>query len=230
MTRRVASFYPQRINHWFHGAVVGAFGGNIGGSGIAVIDLGIPNASDADGILVAQDMTSIGSTTTFAATYTGTEAQMGRYGRNVVIDASGVATGNVRVQGRDYLGQPMTEAIALNGTTAVSGIRAFRYIDAIDWTSANAVNLTVGWGNALGLPYRCLAMVVEIKNNSAAATAGTLVPGLPITNTANGTNADPRGTYLPATVIPNGSVSFTLHCVVDQAQLFGVQHYFLDIT
>jgi hypothetical protein len=230
MTRRVASFFPQRINHWFDGAVVGSFGANTGGSGIAVLELGIMAARDVDGILVAQDMTAIGSTTTFAAAYTGSEAQMGRYGRNIVIDASGAATGNVRVQGRDYLGQPMAESIALNGTNAVQGIRAFRYVDAIDWTSANAVNLTVGWDNTLGLPYRCLAMVAEIKNNTIAANAGTFVAGLPTTNTANATNADPRGTYTPATVVPNAAVSFTLHCVVDQAQLLGVQHYFLDLT
>jgi len=225
MTRRVASFYPQRVNLWFDKAVIGGFGAD-GSPDIAVMDLGAPATRDVDGLLVAQDMTTAGTTSTFAAAYLGTEAQMGKYGRNIVVDASGASTALVRVQGRDYLGQPMTETLTLNGTAAVQGIKAFRFVDVIGWNAEAGVNLTVGWDNSLGVPYRCLEMISEIKNNTVAANAGALTAGLAVTSTAGATNADPRGLYTPSTALPNGSTTFVIRCVVDKSYLLGVQHYF----
>jgi hypothetical protein len=229
MTRRVASFWPQRVNNWFNHAVIGSFGAD-GSPDIAVMDIGVLNALDGDGILAANSIATADMTTTFASTYTGSLAQWGMYGRNVTVRASGAATTFVRVQGRDYMGQPMTEALTLNGTTTVQGVKAFRYIDRVNWEATAATTIDVGWGNYLGVPYRCLSMVAEVKNNTAAANAGALTSGLPVTSTAGATNADPRGLYLPSTVIPNGSVNFVIRCIVDKTHLYGVQHYFTLLT
>lgn len=228
MARRYASFFPQRVNMWFENAAIGSHGAT-NSPHIATFDFGVPNALDADAILAAQSIDPAGSTTTFAAAYVATEAQMGKWGRNVTVAASGAATSVVRVLGRDYMGQPMREHLTLNGASTVQGVRAFRYIDEVDWDLTAATTINLGIGNYFGLPYKCFTMDSEIKNSAVAANAGTFVAGLASTSTPNATNTDPRGLYLPVTVIPNASVRFEIRCVVDPDNLLGNQHYYASL-
>lgn len=228
MTRRFASFFPQRVNMYVADASYGSHGAGESPH-LAVIELGAPAALDADAILAAQSIASATNTTTFAAAYVATEAKMGKYGRNVTVVASGAATSVVRVRGRDYLGQPMREHLTLNGTTTVQGVKAFRYIDIVDWDATSATTINLGIGNYLGLPYRCNSMVSETKNYAVAANAGTFVAGLNPTSSGNTVSADPRGLYLPSTVLPNSSTTFTLRCTSDATYLYGSAHYYASL-
>ena len=228
MARRYASFYPQRVNFWHKSS---AYAGHGAGDSphIATFDFGTPNALDADGLLAAQSIATADNTTTFVATYAATEAQMGRWGRNVTVVASGAATTQVRVFGRDYMGQPIREHLTLNGATGVQGVRAFRYIDKVDWDATASTTINLGIGNYLGVPFKCYSMTSEIKNSAISANAGNFVAGLATTTAASATTTDPRGLYLPVTVIPNGVVRFEIRCTTDPNNLLGNQHYYLAL-
>lgn len=225
MTTQVATFFPQRVNNSVRrmrgvGAVLGL------GTDILAVNLGAPNALDADALLNDQSIASAGSTTTFDAAYTASEAQMGKFGRNVTCVASGAATSTVIVRGRDYLGQRMSETLTLNGTTTVQGVKAFRYIDSIEWGATASTTIDVGIGNVLGLPFKFKQLIAEMKNDVVSANAGTFVAGLANATTPTATNADVRGTYLPVTVIPNGTVVFELRYVVDTNNAHGNAQFF----
>lgn len=77
--------------------------------------------------------------------------------RNIKIvgNATGIA-GNVVIKGTNYNGDIITETLALNGTTAVEGAKAFRTVTEIDLPIQTAAGNTVsvGFGNKLGLPYK----------------------------------------------------------------------------
>lgn len=164
------------------------------------VSLGAPIVADADGILNDQSIATAGSVSTFLTTLT--EAAMGPFGRNVTVVASGAATSTVTVIGRDYLGQAMRETLTLNGTTPVVSVKAFKWIDKIDFGATAATTIDVGFGARFGLPYNTVAVEREYANGVVAAT-GTLTAGVR-TDPQTATTADPRGLYTPTTT-PNGS-------------------------
>lgn len=221
MAIRYPTNFPQRINQRVPSM---AYDAQLQQGGHVYVEFGAPTAASTTAILVAQDMTAAGTTTTFAATYLpNTEGMMGRYGRMLAIAGSGATTGTVTIKGRDYLGQSMVEQFTLNGVTAVNGFKAFRYVDSVTWTATAAVNLLVGTRLALGVPYRI--QVTAITNemvNGATATAGTLVVGSTAVQTA--TTADPRGMYTPNSA-PNGTNTYTLMYFADQTNIHGNAHF-----
>ncbi len=189
--------------------------------------LGAIALTDADGILNDQSIASAGSTTTFDAAYTVTK--MGPFGRNVIVIASGAATSTVTVKGRDYLGQPMSETLTLNGNNSVVGLKAFKYIDKVTYGATSATTIDLGWGTRFGLPYKTRAVERELKD-SVLASAGTLAAPV-ITDPATATTGDPRGTYIP-TGTPDSTAIFEIDCVFDNyvnssgnGGLHGIQHY-----
>jgi hypothetical protein len=218
MAKRVPTFFPQRVNQR---VPLKAYTGGIEGPGLVTVELGAPLALANQGILAAQSVAAAGNTSTFAATFVQSEAQMGRFGRCVRVVLSGAGTGNLIIRGRDFLGQRMQETIALNGATPVLGIKAFRFIDNIEWPTVAAVTLDVGWRDCFGLPHKFVAIDLEEKSEALAANAGTFVAGLATGTAATATNADVRGTYLPVTVIPNGTIPFRLRYFADFNNLDG---------
>lgn len=185
------------------------------------LELGVPDTADANGILAAQSIAAAGSTTTFASTYS--HDVMGKYGRNVQIVASGAATSTVTITGYDYLGQPITETLTLNGATPVLGKKAFRFITDVAWGLTAATTIDVGWGNGLGVPYCVQKLIAEIIDNVEAASAGTVVVGA-ATQTA--TSADPRGLWTPhSSLVPDGSRDYTLIALLKDGDLHGSAHY-----
>jgi hypothetical protein len=227
MATRLPSFFPQRVNNRVR-AMRGVGQAINSGNDIIAVSLGAPSALSANAILDDQAVTSAGSTTTLAATYTASEAQMGRFGRNVTIINSAANTAVITIRGRDFLGQRMTETITSNGNNTVQGVKAFRYIDSVSWAAASTgtPTLDVGLGNVFGLPYKFKQLIAEMKNDIVAANAGTFVAGLATATTATATNADPRGTYLPSTVIPDGTNTFEIRYVIDADNAHGNAHFF----
>lgn len=114
--------------------------------------------------------------------------------RNVIVDAAGVATAVLTITGADVYGVPMSEAITLNGTTAVAGKKAFKTITRVA-ASAAATDFFVGTGDVFGLPFRA-----DSRNycmtawNGAFVTTGTFVAAV-TTDPATTTTGDVRGTY-----------------------------------
>lgn len=192
--QRVASFRNRRYNSYVPAC---AYAADVIHGAAYVVDFLTPIAAVAAGILSAQSIATAGSTTTFV-----TDTADAPFGRNVTVVASGLATSTVTVSGRDYLGQPMTELLTLNGATPVVGNKAFKWIDRVAFDATAATTINLGFGGKLGLPYR-MSNVIEETANGAEAAVGTFVAGV-LTDPQTSTTGDPRGTYVPTTAL-NGS-------------------------
>jgi len=93
-------------------------------------------------------------------------------------NAAGVA-GNVVITGTNYAGQVITETIALNGTSAVEGSKAFNTVTKIDLpieTHAGTDTVSVGWGDKLGIPYKLVhnTVLFAFLGNTKESTAPTV--------------------------------------------------------
>lgn len=113
------------------------------------------------------------------------------FGRNVILSCSGSNTSSVEVHGFDYLGQPMIEMLTLNGTSAVSGKKAFKYIQSIEIPNSTATVITVKCGNVLGLPYRTSQILAQTKDG---VSGNTVTLTAPVNTVQTATSGDPRGT------------------------------------
>lgn len=225
MTARTADYLPQKISQFVPDM---SYAADVVMEGTFRAQLGASVAFDLDGIIVSQSMTSAGNLTTFASAYS--SDVMGRYGRGVLVDSSGAnADKAVTITGRDYLGQPMTEDITLNGITAVLGKKAFKFVEKVTWLDESGENLTVGWTDVMGLPYKSELLVAELLEATAdggfvvVPNAGAFIAGVAATATA--TTGDTRGTYLAATEIPNGIRVNDLILAVDRNNLHGVAQF-----
>lgn len=133
------------------------------------------------------------------------------WGRGLTFVGDGASTRTIAVAGFDYLGQAMTWTGTMNGTTPVLCPKAFMWITSITFgAAADTVSVSVGYNNVMGLPYALDALISEIKNGAIAANAGTIVAALADATPSTATTADTRGTYLPVTVIPNGTNTFKI--------------------
>lgn len=218
---------PQEAQHWMEGVnyyvPTMQLHSHVGQDGLAKIELGAPVALNAIGVLSAQSIATAGTSTTFAGTYS--KDAMSKYGRVVTVVASGAATSLVTVKGRDYLGQPVTEALTLNGTTPVIGKKAFKYVDSVTYAVTAATTINVGWGNIFGLPFKANQLVQEALNDQATANAGVFTAAV-TTDPQTGTTGDPRGTYAThASNLPDGVKTFQLVIRCDKTNLHGVKHF-----
>lgn len=121
-------------------------------AGVLLINLSSPVTADADGILDGVSATDSAQTYTsadFVSTFTGTLD----VARNIVLTGTAGSNHVVTVRGFDEYDQPMREAITLNGTNAVAGVKAFKRVTQFD-VAAGAAGDTfdAGWGDVLGLP------------------------------------------------------------------------------
>jgi hypothetical protein len=103
--------------------------------------------------------------------------------RNIIVkgNASGAA-GNVVITGTNYAGQEITETIALNGSSAVEGSKAFKTVTQIDLpveVHAGTDTVSIGWGDKLGLPYKLA------RNTVLAAYLDNVKEGTPQTVTVS---------------------------------------------
>lgn len=150
-----------------------------------------------------------------------------RWGRGLTIVGNGASTRAITLTGYDYLGQKIVWTGVLNGATPVPVTKAFAYIESCVFAAAaDTVSVSIGYNNVLGLPYQSSSLLSEIKNDVVAANGGTFV-GAIYTDPQTATTGDPRGTYLPVTVIPDGTNTFaiTVNAAVSRKNLHGVAHY-----
>ena len=183
----------------------------------------VPVALDADGICAQQTLAGAGN-----ALINGALASSGAVTldvpRNVIVDAAGAATAVLTVTGTDVYGIPMSEAITLNGATAVSGKKAFKTITSVA-ASAAATNFFVGTGDVFGLPIRADSRnYVQTAWGGAFVTTGTFTAAV-ATSPATTTTGDVRGTFAPADAA-DASKRLTLYVFVadddTQTGLYGV--------
>jgi hypothetical protein len=184
--QRVANFRNRRYNSYVPAC---GYAADVIHGAAYEVDFLTPVAASVVNILAAIATTINVPITVFAG-----DTADAPFGRNVVLAGAGVGA---RVEGKDYLGQPMAETIAAAGT----GLKAFKWIDRII-PDATAASLSAGWGARLGLPYRMSAVQDEIANGAEAAVGTLYAPVL--TDPQTLVTGDPRGTYTPTTAL-NGS-------------------------
>lgn len=175
----------------------------------------VPLTLQASGLAIAQAVAAAGNLTLTAGTgvtttvdASGTTRYVLDTPRCITIDSSGAGdtTQSATVYGYDVYGQAMTETIAFNGTTEVSGTKAFKSVTRIAISAALAGNANAGFNDKLGLPVRVTdaGYVISVKwAGVLAADAGTFAAA-DVTSPATATTDDVRGTYTPSSAA-NGS-------------------------
>lgn len=231
-------FFPRRINQRVPNLAYVADMSNVG-HGIYRINFGaIPALSTNFFAAAALSTTAVALSLTVAAgtilnsgivpgTPTGSLVGTARWGRGLTFVGDGASTRTITVTFYDYLGQKVIWTGALNGTTPVPMSKACAYIESVVFgAAADTVSVSIGYNNVIGLPYQSSSMISEIKNDVVAANAGTFV-GAIYTDPQTATTGDPRGTYLPVTVIPDGTNTFavTMNAAISRKNLHGVAHF-----
>ena len=229
MSKVYQDHFPRTINQYvpkmeFAADVVGD---------VVIANLGAPAAPDTDGILdgvsatdSAQSYTSANWQSTFDGSSTSLTSTSGmldaKFGRALTATASAGANHVVTVTGRDYLGQIMKENLTLNGTNAIAGKKAFKYVDQVDVAAGAASDtMDLGWGDVLGVPYAAEATLSATENG--AATSPTFVAAV-TTDPQTATTGDPRGSYDPASAC-DGAIVHEVRYIANTDNLHGVAHY-----
>lgn len=191
-----------------------------------MVNLGMPAASAAVGNTFAGTTSAAGVEKLTAPIYLDVP-------RNVNVASSNAGdTGawSVKFTGTDVYGQAMSETLALNGTTSVSGNKAFATITSAKAIHASGTSLagtvTITSGNKLGLPVATVnaGQVLKEIQDGANAVAGTFAYALRTGGGSTATTADVRGTYTPNTA-PNGSITYQLLLAVPDAGNIGCPQF-----
>lgn len=129
-----------------------------------------PDAPSTDGILSSTALTAAVQNITTGITNPD-------FPRILQIDSDeGGATGNVVITGTNIRGETITDTIALNGTTAVDGVKAFRTITNIQLpVKAGTESVWVGWLDKLGLQSIPISTSVISEDSGNAADTGGAV-------------------------------------------------------
>lgn len=185
---------------------------------LLVLDLGSPDASDADGVCASQAGTASTAMTINGALASGGVATFD-IPRAVV--AAWTNTATLTVTGTDIYGNVVVETSGSG--TSMAGTKAFKTITSVV-PSANITGATVGTGKVLGLPLRLpdTGYVLREMADGAVPTAGTTVAG--DTAVATATTGDVRGTYAPNGT-PNGSIAYKLVVAGVDAEDKGVAQF-----
>lgn len=192
-----SAFGPQLNSYAGPGAVYAG----VGPLGRTYIFDAVPAAKSATAVCAAQAVAGAGGLTINGASASGGVATFD-YARCVNVDSSNIAntTQIVTVTGTDYWGQAQTEEIAMDGTNAVAGKKAFKTITAVSVDAAITGTMTIGNEDIFGLPYRVTDAGYLFRLGWAGAlgndTTGTFVAA--DTATATATTGDVRGTFAPS--------------------------------
>jgi hypothetical protein len=129
-----------------------------------------PDAPDATAILASTLLTSAVQTITTGITDPD-------FPRVLNIDSDGAASGNVVITGTNIRGETITDTIALNGTSVVAGVKAFKTVTSIQLPVKSASeSVFVGTTDKLGLQSIPWSTDVESEHsNHAVDTGGTVL-------------------------------------------------------
>ncbi|SDI70646.1 hypothetical protein [Salipiger marinus] len=183
-------------------------------------DLGAPVGSDSDGVCASQDGAA-GAPLLLNGVLASESEGVATFDvpRNVVAAWTGAAV--LTVTGTDEFGDTVVESSG-SGTSMI-GKKAFKTVTSVV-PSASITAATVGNSKVLGLP-AFLAATVDVLaeiEDGAAATPGTLVPG--VTAAATASTGDVRGTYSPDSN-PDGSKNFELTVLLRSVSAKGVEQF-----
>jgi hypothetical protein len=220
---KTADYLPKLINKYVPACTYVA-----ADAGANRISLGSPAVASATGLKNSAAITNAASTVTIDGTADSP------FGRAVQIKGDTAGDNAVcTVNGRDYLGQPMKENLTLSGTSAVTGTKAFYWVDTVSVASGNAnasSSIDLGWRDVLGLPFKTVKILSEEDDGALVGTLGTLV-GPVMTDPQTATTGDPRGTYDPNTTL-DGASEVIVTCVFDayvnssnNGGYYGIKHY-----
>jgi hypothetical protein len=215
------NFAPARINQYCPAM---RYSADVNYNAGTRVSFGAPSAASTNAIANAISIATAGT-----GDLSGAMVIVEPYGRNVTYVASGASTASVTLNGYDYLGQPVSETVTLNGVTPVVGKKAFKYFRNVTYTATAGTTMNIGTGAILGLPYKSIRCQYETANQ-ALVTAGTLAAPV-LTDPQTATTGDPRGTYIPTTAF-DGSTQIT--AVFDMQNdvnasnrggLYGIAHF-----
>jgi hypothetical protein len=128
-----------------------------------------PDAPSANGILASTLLTTAVQVVTAGITNPD-------FPRILAVDSDGAATGNVVIIGTNIRGEAITDTIALNGTNAVSGVKAFKTITSVQLpVKAAAESVWVGWTDKLGLQSIPISTSVLSETSANGADTGGAV-------------------------------------------------------
>lgn len=192
------NFAPARINQYVSGM---RYSADVNYNAGTRVNFGAPAAASANNIANAVSINAAGTTDLSAVA-----ALPEPYGRTVTYVASGASTATVNLNGYDYLGQPMSEQVTLNGATPVVGKKAFKYFRNVTYTATAGTTTSIGSGASLGLPYKSIRCQYETANQALVAPGTLLAPVL--TDPQTSTTGDPRGVYTPTTAF-DGTTQIT---------------------
>lgn len=185
---------------------------------VRMVDLGSPAALSAAGIRAAAAVGGAGALAGLLVTTLDVP-------RALTILSAGNDTGiTFTVLGKDAYGNTVTEIITGANAGTAAGKKAFASFTSITASGAAAGNVSVGWGNVLGLPVflpNAVHILKEIQDG-AAATAGTTVAG--DQSFPSGTTGDVRGTYVPNSA-PDGTKAYSLICALPDPGYLGADQF-----
>lgn len=138
---------------------------------------GVVAAASATGVHAAVALTTAVQTVTTAITNPVVP-------RNVTVkgNAGGIA-GSVVITGTDMADAALTESIALNGSSEVVGLKAFKTVTSIElpvYTNGGSDTVSVGIGSKIGLPFKLALNTVH-----QAFLGGTLEGTAPTVTTSS---------------------------------------------
>lgn len=187
------------------------------------VELGSPVVGDADNIAAAQAVAGAGALTLTAAVFTMDVA------RNVTITSAGNDSGiTFTVTGTDIHGLPVVEVITGANAGAANGKKAFKTVSSVVASGAAAGNVSVGFGDVLGLPYRLnrkADILAEFAGDTNELASSVVVVG--DATAATGTTGDVRGTINPNATL-DGSTAIIVWMRVNATSretLGGVSQY-----
>jgi hypothetical protein len=146
-----------------------------------LITLGAPATAATNNILASQSLASSGALTVNGVLATNGVATLDQP-RAIRIVSGGADTAVITFTGTDVYGRTMVENITLNGTTSVSGKKAFKTVTAARASAAVANNITAGTTDILGLPIflpSAANIVAELRGGTKLSTGG--VASVPFT-------------------------------------------------
>ena len=185
----------------------------------------VPVAFSATAVAAAQAVAGAGNLTINGASATGGVATFDVPRTITIVSTNaGDTSQTATVTGTDVYGLAMSELIAFNGTTAVTGQKAFKTVTRVAISAALTGNGSTGSTDVFGFPFRANTRnYVLTAWNGAFVTTGTFAAA--DATVATTTTNDVRGTY----AVPDaadGSKRLTLWMYIfdddTQTGLYGV--------